>query len=203
MPLWPDSYLTLAEVNYHRHEFQKAGDWSKRVLELGCPDTLLIINPMEYEIQPRVIMAGSLGGLGQYEKAILICQEVLALVPDHAEVANTVQAWRVLAKREQVAQQAITSAQVLVAHDEQAKALILLEQCVPHFAHDHPGVVGIRSQLRERLAWVNDPDAYAVHYEKAPDNAPQHTDEEALAIAEQLPRSHFLKETLADLAEAA
>ena len=28
------------------------------------PDTLLIINPLEYDVGPRVIMAGSLGGLG-------------------------------------------------------------------------------------------------------------------------------------------
>jgi tetratricopeptide (TPR) repeat protein len=202
MPSWTDSYLTLAEVCYHRHEWQKAGDWCKRVLELGCPDTLLIVNPLEYQIQPRVIMAGSLGGLGRYGGAIEIGQEIMALVPDHAEVAKTLAAWRSLHKREQVAAKAIEDAQVLVAHDEQAKALILLEQCVPVFATDHPSVVAIRSQLRERLLFVNDPELYASHYEDAPDNAPDTDDERALAIVEQLPRAHFLLDTLRELEAA-
>jgi tetratricopeptide (TPR) repeat protein len=203
MPSWPDSYLSLAEVAYHSREFAKAGEWARRVLELGCPDTLLIINPLEYEIQPRVIMAGSLGGLSRYEGAIEIGQQVLALVPDHAEVAGTVQAWRVLQKREQTAQRAIEQAQVLVAHDEQSKALIYLEQCVPHFATDHPQVVAIRSQLRERLLFLGNPELYAEHYETGGSKSEDfHSDEQAMAIAEQLPRSHFLLETLRELEAA-
>jgi hypothetical protein len=202
MPTWPDSYLSLAEVAYHRHEWQKAGDWGKRVLQLGCPDTLLIVNPLEYQVQPRVIMAGSLGGLGQYPGAIEIGDEIMALVPDHAEVAKTLTAWRSLQKRQSVADQAVASAQLLVAHDEQSKALTLLEDCVPAFATDHPNVVAIRSQLRERLLFISDPGLYAEHYEDAPDNAPHNTDEQALAVAEQLPRAHFLLETLRELEAA-
>lgn len=202
MPLWPDSYLSLAEVAYHRHEWQKAGDWAKRVLELGCPDTLLIVNPLEYQVQPRIIMAGCLGGLGRYGSAIEIGEEIMALVPDHAEVMSTMTAWRALSKRETVAAKAIEDAQLLVAHDEQSKALTLLEECVPVFATDHPSVVAIRSQLRERLMFVNQPELYAVHYEQAPDNAPEFDDEHALQIAEQLPRSHFLLDTLRELEAA-
>jgi tetratricopeptide (TPR) repeat protein len=202
LPLWPDSYLTLAEVAYHRHEWQKAGDWAKRVLELGCPDTLLIVNPLEYQVQPRILMAGSLGGLGKLDGAITLAEEILGVVPDHQEVANTLANWRALRKREQTAARAVEDAQLLVAHDEQAKALTLLESCVPHFAQDHPQVVAIRSQLRERLLFVNDPDLYARHYEEAPDNAPHNTDEEALTVAEALPRSHFLLETLRELEAA-
>jgi tetratricopeptide (TPR) repeat protein len=202
MPQWPDSYLTLAEVAYHSHHWTHAGDWSKRVLELGCPDTLLIVNPLEYQVQPRVIMAGSLGGLHRYGSAIEIGSQILALVPDHAEVVATMTAWRAIEKREQVAAKAVEDAQVLVAHDEQEKALILLEQCVPVFATDHPNVVAIRSQLRERLMFVSDPGLYAEHYEDAPDNAPDPDDERALEIASQLPRSHFLLEALQELEAA-
>jgi tetratricopeptide (TPR) repeat protein len=203
LPNWPDSYLTLAEVAYHRKDWVKAGDWAKRVLELGRPETLLIVNPLEYQVSPRVIMAGSLGGLGRLEGAMSIGEEILALVPDHAEVAATMQTWKALSKRESVAAQAIADAQLLVAHDEQRKALTLLTECVPVFATDHPGVVAIRSQLRERLMFADEPDLYAEHYETAADNAPHNSDEEALAIAEQLPRAHFLLQTLRELEAAA
>lgn len=110
--------------------------------------------------------------------------------------------WRALAKREQVARRAIEDAQILVAHDEQLKALTLLEECVPVFATDHPEVVAIRSQLRERLLFVRDHELYAEHYEDAPDNAPDEDDERALEIAGQLPRSHFLLDTLTELEAA-
>jgi tetratricopeptide (TPR) repeat protein len=203
LPSWPDSYLTLAEVAYHRHDWVKAGDWAKRVLELGCPDTLLIVNPLEYHVQPRVIMAGSLGGLGRFDAAITIAQEILEHVPDHGEVSATLGTWRGLAKRETVAQSAIGTAQLLVAHDEQAKALIYLEQCVPVFATDHPGVTAIRSQLRERLLFVSDPELYAEHYETG-GSAPEDflDDERALEVAGNLPRAHFLLDTLRELAAA-
>jgi tetratricopeptide (TPR) repeat protein len=205
MPQWPDSYLTLAEVAYHRQEWRNAGDWAARTLELGTPDTLLIINPQDYELAPRVILAGALGALGQVEKAITVGEEVLRVVPDYTEVARTVQGWRAQVKREQAAQRAVGDAQILVAHDEQAKALIMLEQCVPYFATDHPSVVAIRSQLRERLRFVTDPGLYSEHYEsEGSQNEDFNDDERSLEIATQLPRCHFLLAGLTEqLAEAA
>jgi tetratricopeptide (TPR) repeat protein len=205
MPRWPDSYMTLAEISYHRQEWRNAGDWAARVLELGVPDTLLIINPLDYVLSPRVILAGAMGALGELEKAIAIGDEVLAMVPDHAEVARAVNGWRSQVKREQAAQRAVSDAQVLVAHDEQAKALILLEQCVPYFAQDHPSVVAIRSQLRERLRFVTSPELYSEHYETGGSQPEDFNDDErSLQIAAQLPRCHFLLAGLTEqLQEAA
>lgn len=203
MPLWPDSYLTLAEVAYHRQEWRNAGDWAKRVLELGTPDTLLIINPLEYTMQPRVILAGAMGALGQLEAAIATAQEVLDVIPDHQEVAKTAAVWQGQVKREEAARRAITDAQVLVAHDEQAKALILLEQAVPYFAQDHPDVVTIRSQLRERLAFLHDSCSYAEHYETGGSKPEDFMDDErALQVAGVLPRAQFLLAGLVEQIEA-
>lgn len=202
MPQWPDSYLTLAEIAYNRGEWRNAGDWAKRVLELGVPDTLLIINPLEYQVQPRVIMAGAMGALGQLEPAIHVAGEVLALVPDHTEVARTTLVWRTQLKREQAAQRAVSDAQILVAHDEQAKALVLLEQCVPHFATDHPSVVAIRSQLRERLRFLTSPTLYAEHYETGGSQPEDFNDDaRSLEIATHLPRAQFLLAGLREQAE--
>jgi hypothetical protein len=197
--------MTLAEVAYHRQEWRNAGDWAKRVLELGVPDTLLIINPLEYLVAPQTIMAGAMGALGRLESAIQIAEAVLALVPDHVEVARTVAVWRSQLKREQAAQRAVSDAQILVAHDEQWKALVLLEQCVPYFCQDHPEVVAIRSQLRERLRFVTDPELYAQHYETGGSQPEDfHADERALEVAELLPRCHFLLAGLSEqMAEAA
>jgi hypothetical protein len=113
------------------------------------------------------------------------------------------QTWQALAKRESVAQAAIQTAQLLVAHDEQAKALTYLEQCVPVFATDHPGVTAIRSQLRERLLFIRDPELYAEHYETGGSQPEDfHSDERSLEIAAALPRSHFLLDTIRELEAA-
>jgi hypothetical protein len=125
------------------------------------------------------------------------------MVPDHAEVARTLAQWRVLLKRDQAAAKAIEDAQVLVAHDEQWKALVLLEQCVPHFVTDHPSVVEARSQLRERLLFARDPGLYAEHYEtggtKPEDFQATADDQRAVEVAELLPRAHFLLDTVREL----
>lgn len=204
MPEWPDSYLTLAEVSYHRQEWRNAGDWAKRVLELGTPDSLLIINPLDYIIQPRVILAGAMGALGHLEKAIVVAGEVLALVPDHEEVARTVAVWNGQMRREEAADRAVTDAQTLVQHDEQAKALKLLEECVPYFATDHPKVVAVRSQLRERLRFTLDTAGYAEHYVTGGSKPEDFMDDDrALAVGAALPRCQFLLAGLAEQLEAA
>jgi tetratricopeptide (TPR) repeat protein len=204
MPLWPDSYLTLAEVSYHRGEWRNAGDWARRVLELGVPDSLLIINPLDYIIQPRVILAAAMGALGHLDKAIVVADEVLTLVPGHEEVARTTTVWRGQMKREEAAKRAVQDAQVLVAHDEQAKALTLLEECVPYFAQDHPEVVAIRSQLRERLRFVTNPAAYSDHYVTGGSKPEDFMDDErAIAVGDALPRCHFLMTGLTEQLAAA
>lgn len=203
LPAFPDSYLTLAEVAYQRGEWVKAGQWAQRVLELGQPDTLLIINPQDYTLNPRVILTGALGQLGQHDQAIHYGEQALQLAPHHPQLARGVAWSRVQQKREQVAHAAVAQAQTLVAHDEQHKALTLLEETVPYFAADHPDVVACRSQLRERLAFLRDPQAYDEHYEtggtQPEDFANTDTREKALAIAGQLPRCDFLLRGLQDL----
>jgi tetratricopeptide (TPR) repeat protein len=201
-PHWPDSYLTLAEGHYERGEYEKAAAWAERVLELGAPDTLLIINPLDYSVAPRVCLAGALGEMGRFADAIAVGERALQEAP-HESLEAALQKWRAREKRERTAQRVIAYAQLLVTHDEQAKALQLLEDCVPHYAVDHPEVVACRSQIRERVLFATDPDAYAAHYADG-GHKPEdwHTDEQAAAIAASLPRAAFLIEGLRDQAGA-
>ncbi|MGH2954875.1 MAG: tetratricopeptide repeat-containing glycosyltransferase [Thermoanaerobaculia bacterium] len=199
LPSWPDSYLTLAQASYSLGRHADAIFWAERVLELGHPDTLLIVNPLDYTVQPQVVLAAAHGALGNTDTAIEYARAVLATVPDHAELARHAAGWESVSMREAVANTFCGSAELLVRHDEQLAALELLERTVPHFAKDHPKVVALRSALRERLAWLCDPDAYARHYEEG-GSKPEDFVSDPEEACSRLPRAQFLLEGLAEQA---
>lgn len=205
IPDWPDTQLSLAEASHSLGAHDKAVTWAREVLRLGEPkDSVLILNPLDYSFQARLVLAGSLGALGQVEEALGVADEALAIVPDYGELRRARGSWAATCKRENVARTWIGMAGQLVAHDEQLKALTLLEETVPHFARDHPEVVAQRSALRERLLWTRDPDAYARHY-AAGGAEPEEIvpDEQVEAVVSGLPRARMLAAGLAELAEEA
>lgn len=204
VPDWPDSHLSLAEACYALGEYEKAIKWAREVLRLGQPESLLILAPLDYSFKPRLLLAASLGALGRVEEAAAVAREALGLVPDHLELRRHLRGWEATSKRENVARTWAGAARLLVGHDEQLKALTLLQDTVPYFAHDHPEVVAARSEIRERLLWANDPDLYSRHYETGGSKEEDmHTDEQALRVCEQLPRAHFLRDGIAAMGEAA
>jgi tetratricopeptide (TPR) repeat protein len=205
IPDWPDSHLTLAQATYTLGEHAKAIKWAREVLRLGQPHSMLILNPMDYTFQPRLVLAAALGALGDFEQARAVATEALQLVPDHPELHRLHAHASSELKRHATAHSWIDGARLLVAHDEQLKALTMLEETVPVFVKDHPDVVRARSEIRERLMWANRPQAYAEHYGTGGSKPEDpHTDEQALAVCEQLPRAHFLRDGLREqLAEAA
>jgi tetratricopeptide (TPR) repeat protein len=163
LPSWPDSALTLAEAHYELREPAKAVHWAQVVLAGGTPDTLLIINPLDYLVQPHVVLAGAHAALGDTDRAIHHAEQVLAVQPGHPAIRNAYEGWRAGRKREQTASTFLACAEMLVQHDEQLKALDVLRS-VPYYAIDHPRVVALRSALRERIDPLMDAAGYAERY---------------------------------------
>jgi tetratricopeptide (TPR) repeat protein len=203
VPDWPDSHLSLAEACYALGEYEKAIKWCRDVLRLGQPDSLLILNPLDYVWKPRVVLAAALGALNRPDEALAVGREALQIVPDHVELRRHALGWESIVEREQVAVMYTGLAELLIRSDEQLKALALLEGAVPYFATDHPDVVACRSRVRERLLWVNDPAEYARHYREG-GSKPEDmhvSDERALRVAERLPRAQFLARGIAEQIE--
>ena len=193
LPSWPDSYLTLAEAYHSKGEHEKAVEWARETLRRGAPDCFLIINPQDYTYQPRKILSGSLAELGAVDEAIKVGTEAWQINPNDQALVQGLYSWRRTAKSEHTANTVAMMCEQLIAHDEQAKALTLIEECVPHFVDDHPRIVALRSQLRERLMWVHDPDAFQEHYAVGGSKPEDFLDDEtADKVAAQLPRVTFL-----------
>jgi tetratricopeptide (TPR) repeat protein len=201
-PTWPDCYLTLAQTAYIKGEHVKVLEWAAEAIRRGQPDSLLILNPLDYTVEPRVAMAGSLAALGRLDEAIGCAEQALAVVPEHPLLAPTYRQWLVERKRSKTVETWLSCCQMLVGHDEQQKALDLLERTVPYYAVDDPRVVQARSELRERLAFAKSPGLYAEHYavggSKPEDMV---ADENVTPLCEALPRTQFLKRHVAEMLE--
>lgn len=197
LPSWPDSYLTLAEVAHQRGEWSKAIEWATRVRELGTPETLLIVNPLDYTAQPLALTADSYGMMSRWEDAVAAGEAAIQAGAAHPELGRKVMAWRGERKRENTADTYAMMIEQHLSHDEQLNALAIAE-AAPVFVKDHPKVVQARILVRERLRWLlEDRQAgtrtgYQEHYttggSKPEDFLP---DDRALEVAAQLPRAHF------------
>lgn len=187
-PSWPDSYLTLAEACYRTGDPAKAAHWARHTLALGVPDTALIVNPQDYVVAPRVVLAGALAQLGDLDQAVHVAEQALAITPEHPLLVGPYETWRARRKRDTTARTFCSMADLLAHHDEQLKALSVLE-AVPHFAVDEPTVVAARSLLRERVTHPGD----LVGEQPVPDDQ---VDE----LCDRLPRARFIA---AQLTEAA
>lgn len=200
-PGWPDSYLTLAEAHYYLEEPAKAAHWARQTLLIGEPDTMLIVDPTDYTVLPRAVLAGALGQLGEPAQALEACEQALHVQPDHQLLVALRRKLRSDRKRDATARTFVSAAQVLVAHDEQLKARRLLDQ-VPYFAYDHPEVVAMRSHVRERVDPLLDPAGYQEHYETG-GSKPEDMVDDPLQVGDQLPRCHFLLRGLDEQAREA
>jgi tetratricopeptide (TPR) repeat protein len=197
LPDWPDNYLTLAEVCLERQEFDKALAWAKRAMDIGHPETMLIVNPLDYTGHPLKLMALALGYKGDFDGALAMGQRALSLMPGDPALIHEMQQWQNIGKREHTANTICLLAEQLIGHDEQMKAKILLEQCVPYFAYEHPRVVQMRTFVRSRLLWIDSPEAFEDHYETGGSKPEDFiSDERVDPLCEYLPRTNFLLDGL-------
>lgn len=203
LPSWTDNYITLAEAYLMMGEPEKAAEWARQAMDRGAPkNTLLIINPTDYTFLPRKLLAAALADMGDTTGAVTMANEALKVVYDDM-LARAASQWQSVAKRERTADTIVLMAEQLIAHDEQMKALVLLNEAVPHFAQDHPKVVAIRSMLRERLHWVDNPEAFADHYTTGGSKPEDFIKDEDLdPLCEYLPRTNFALHDILEMAGA-
>lgn len=197
LPSWPDSHLTLADVALRQNQPEQALDWAGEVVRRGAPDTLLIINPTDYTVTPRGIMASAFAALGRIDEAIKTGQQALELCPGHDGLRTALAEWSGQRQKEATAQTWLSCVDMLCAHDEQAKALKLIEETCPYFIVEHPQIVAKRSELRERLLPLMDPQGYREAYASPVKPEAFTEDKDIDAMCSKLPRAEFALQGIA------
>lgn len=160
---WPDTHLSLAEACQTLGDPRRGYQHARQALEMGKPDTLLIVNPVQYTAHPRAVMAVCAAQMGMIDRALELAEEVLAISPSNQLVNANLLAWRSAQKREHTVNAYLELAQLSGEIDELLKAEQLLN-AVPFFVTDHPKIIDARAKIAEQIA--NAP----ITYEPPPDS---------------------------------
>jgi tetratricopeptide (TPR) repeat protein len=78
VPNWPDSYLTIAEALLHLGQPMQAIESAQLVLQIGPPDTDLVIKPLDYSVRPRMLIASALHHAGHEHESKAAAEALLA-----------------------------------------------------------------------------------------------------------------------------
>lgn len=147
-PLWTDSYLTLAEIAATEGKWGECLMHVDQVERLGMPDSVLILNPDDYTLRPKVLRAVAYKNLGRIDEAIELGREVFETHPTFMEIAPQLQSWEVERQLDQSAALWTQAAATLCNYDEPLKAVELLRH-VPYYCQDHPTIVAARVGAQE------------------------------------------------------
>jgi tetratricopeptide (TPR) repeat protein len=146
MWLWADTHLTLAEAEQTLGRPREALVHAETAQRIGKPDTLLIVNPLQYSVHPLAIQAVCLAQMGRLEEAVSKAEEGLAIAPSYPLIAQHLPQWRGQLKRHHTMGAFLACADTLVESGEPLKAAELLG-AVPFYVADAPAVIGKRVEI--------------------------------------------------------
>lgn len=81
-PDWPDAYYGLAETSFFEGKYQEAVEWTKAGGTKDPPQTFMIVNPRDYDLNPLVVLGNAYAQLGAFDVAADNFRQALQLVPD-------------------------------------------------------------------------------------------------------------------------
>lgn len=189
---WAENACGLSEAFGDIGEWQRSITWSKRALELGMPQSMLILNPLEFNVAPRLRIAQALANLRRFEEAKPWIAEARAQMPGNPEVdAQAVQIERDAVK-EEIVQALLLLREKLVRFDENWKAYKLFE-AVPYIVADDHRVVAARAMQTENVMHALKPEEYTRWYEDDPKESTV-PDEWVPTAGDAIERAKFLLE---------
>jgi glycosyltransferase involved in cell wall biosynthesis len=164
---WAETAVGLAAAFAQAGRWDRCERWARRALELGVPQTPLILNPLEFSLLPHLLLADAYVNLGRFDEARAVGR---AGVPGGTVAGAAREGGRDRAVRVggELVNGILHQREVLVRHDENEKAWRLLNDAVPYIVQEHPAIVRARAEQREMVAHLLRPDEYARWYRDEP-----------------------------------
>lgn len=169
-PDWPDAYLGLAESYAGLNQYKLAIEWTKAAATKKAPQTMLIIDPLDYTYKPLVILAGAYAWLGDMEMAVENYRQAYAIRQDQQVASQINLITRELELRNVVAA-FNTLREHLGRHDEWLKVRKLFD-VVPKYVQQHPDIMSAWQRTMIQTAHVEKPEIMAEFYTGNPHWAP-------------------------------
>lgn len=187
---WAENAIGLCEAFSELGEWARVETWARRALDLGMPQSMLILNPLEFTLVPRVRLAQALAEQHRFEEAVQYVGEAAQIMPQHPMVMEAAARVEKDGTRERIVQALLTLREMLVRFDENEKAYHLFDS-VPYIVEHDPRVVSAKAMQTEMVMHLLKPDEYRRWYEDEPKEA-GHTDEQVEAVGDELTRVQLL-----------
>jgi len=144
--MWADTHLTLAEVAQTQAKPEEGLVHAQTALEIGRPDTLLIINPLQYTAHPLALQGVCLAQMGRWDEAVAKGEQVMNITPEYPLIVAHLPMWRGQLRKQNAGRAFLSCVDVLVETGELLKARKLLE-AIPWYITDEPGIVRRRGDV--------------------------------------------------------
>lgn len=164
---WAENEVGLCEAFAEVGEWRRSETHARRALEMGQPQSMLILNPLEFTLIPRLRLAQALVEQRRFDEAAPLVAEAAQIMPHHPMVMETAGRVERDGYRERIVQAALTLREALVRWDENEKAYNLLQQ-LPYIVGDDPRVVAAQAMQTENVMHALEPDEYRRWYEDDP-----------------------------------
>ena len=189
---WAENAIGLCECFGEIGDWERSIVWGKRALELGMPQSMLILNPLEFTLVPMLRIAQALVEQKEFDEAKPYVEKAAQIMPSHPMVQETLNRVNRDGFREGVVQAVLKLRETLVRFDENQKAYELLQH-VPYIVEDDPRIVSARAMQTENVMHMLKPEEYTRWYEDEPKESTV-PDEWVKDAGEAIERAKFLLE---------
>jgi 2-polyprenyl-3-methyl-5-hydroxy-6-metoxy-1,4-benzoquinol methylase/glycosyltransferase involved in cell wall biosynthesis len=197
---WAETAIGLMESYVILNEWLRVERWAKRALELGMPQSMLILNPLEFGLLPMLRLSEACMHTGRMPDALRWLEKAEASAPGNKLISERVPVLQNLAFRDEIVETTLKLRETLVRFDENAKALAVLDS-VPYFVKDDPRIVRARFEQREMCAHLVRPAEYERWYRDEPKESTV-PDEWVEQAGDHMPRARYYRDGLIEQQEA-
>lgn len=166
LPNWPDAYLSVAKTYASMNNWLACLEYVKIGVGKPKPQTMLIINPLEYTYEPSLLIALAYTNLGDAQMALRNYEMAYSLKQDQL-VANQIMLLRRQLELDEVQQAFITLRAHLGRHDEWLKVRKLFD-VVPKGLEQSTLIRNVWERSMEQTAHINDPQIMTDFYNDNP-----------------------------------
>jgi glycosyltransferase involved in cell wall biosynthesis/cyclopropane fatty-acyl-phospholipid synthase-like methyltransferase len=164
---WAENYCGLVETCAMLERWPEVEHWAQMALKFGMPQSMLILNPLEFSLLPLARLSEACAKQGRFDEADHHLAEAAKVAPGHPAIASQGAAIAQMRLEGESLQAVLKLREMLVRHDENLKALQVIESA-PYYIADHPAIVQARSDQREMCRHYLRPEEYVRWYEDEP-----------------------------------
>jgi len=154
-PSWPDAWYGLAETHLALNNPRATIEYTKAGATKEPPQTMLIVNPLDYGFHPAVVLAGAYARLNDHEMALANYHKALAIEPS-PEIQHLITLLENEVKLQTVVQNFLALREHLGRNDEWLKARKLFD-ALPKHIEQHPAIMEARERTMFQTSHIDDP----------------------------------------------